>query len=99
VAGAVWIALFLALYLKIAHRDGNGIAWWYVVLVAATVALNLAAAVDGATQRAGKALLVSLVLLVLAGLLAVATIGLLLVPALVATAIAIGAINRRPAIT
>lgn len=95
-AAAVWVALYLSLYLVLANRDGNGIAWWYVVLVAAPLALEGAAAVDGATARAGKALLVAMILLVLAALLAVMTLGLLLIPGLVATAIAYGAINRRP---
>jgi hypothetical protein len=94
-AAFVWTALYVVLYVVIAHRDGNGIAWWYVALVAAAAALILAAGVDGATQRARSALLAALVVLVFSGLLGLLSlIGLLLVPPVLATGLAVGTINR-----
>lgn len=96
-AAALWTALYLVAYLFIVRRDGNRIAWWYAALVFAAVALTAAAATEGATRRAGKALLVALVVLVFSALMAVLTIGPLLLPAIIAVAIAIGAIGREPA--
>jgi hypothetical protein len=95
-AAAAWSAFYVVLYVNIAHRDGNGIAWWYVTLVGAAVVLSLAAGIEGATQRARTALLAALIVLVFSGLLGLATIGFLLVPSVVATGIAIGAMNREP---
>ena len=96
-AAAVWAAFYVGAYLVIVSRDGNGIAWWYVALVFAAVALTVAAGIEGATSRASKALLTALVVLVFAALMAVLIIGILLIPAIIATAIAAGAVGREPA--
>jgi hypothetical protein len=96
-AAVVWTTFYVVLYLIIVKRDGNGVAWWYVTLVGAAAVLILAGGVEGATHRARTALLAGLVVLVMSGLLGLATIGFLLVPAVVATGIAIGATNREPA--
>jgi hypothetical protein len=98
-AAVAWTAFYIVLYLIIVHRDGNGVAWWYVTLVGAGALLVLAGAVEGATPRARTALLAGLVVLVLSGLLGIATIGFLLVPSVVSTGIAIGATNREPRTT
>lgn len=95
-AAAAWTAFFVVLYVSIAHRDGNGIAWWYVTLVGAACVLALAAGIEGATLRGRNALLAALIVLVFSGLLALASIGFLIVPSVIATAIAIGAMNREP---
>ena len=96
-AAAAWAAFYLILYVVIVHRQGDPVAWWYVALVGAPLVLTAAAGVDGATSRASRALLVALLLLVFSALLGILSIGLLLVPAIVATAIAAGAIGREPA--
>lgn len=96
-AAAVWAALYLGAYFVIVSDNGNGIAWWYVALVFSAVALTVAAGIEGATTRASKALLAALVVFVFGALMAVLTIGLLLVPAIIATAIAAGAVGREPA--
>lgn len=96
-AAAVWAALYLGAYLVIVSRDGNGTAWWYVTLVFSAVALTVGAGIEGATSRASKALLAALIVLVFSALMAVLTIGLLLVPSIIATAIAAGAVGREPA--
>ena len=95
-AAAAWTAFYIVLYLMIVKRDGNPVAWWYVTLVGAGGVLLLAAGVEGATLRARNGMLAALIVLVFSGLLGLATIGFLLVPAVVATGIAIGAMNREP---
>jgi hypothetical protein len=95
-AAAVWAALYLGAYLVIVSSEGNGVAWWYVALIFAAVALTVAAGIEGATSRASKALLVALIVLGFAALMAVLTIGILLLPAIIATAIAAGAVGREP---
>ncbi|MFL6098960.1 MAG: hypothetical protein ACJ71T_03285 [Actinomycetales bacterium] len=96
-AAAAWAGFYVVLYVLTVRRQGNDPAWWYVTLVCAPLALSVAAGVEGATPRAGKALLVALVLFVFSALLGVASIGLLLVPSVVAAAVAAGAIGREPA--
>jgi hypothetical protein len=96
-AAAVWAGFYLVLYVITVHRQGDDPAWWYVALVCAPIALTVAAGIEGATSRASKALLVALILFVFSGLLGIASIGLFLVPTVVATAVAAGAIGREPA--
>jgi hypothetical protein len=96
-AAAVWAALYLGAYFAIVSDQGNSVAWWYVALVFSAVALTVAAGIEGATSRASKALLAALVVFVFSTLMAVLTIGALLVPSIIATAIAAGAVGREPA--
>jgi hypothetical protein len=96
-AAAAWAAFYLVLYVVTIRRQDNAVAWWYVTMVGAPLALSVAAGIDGATSRASKALLVSLILFVFSSLLALASIGLLLAPSVIAAAIAAGAIGREPA--
>jgi hypothetical protein len=98
-AAVAWTAFYGVLYILIVRRDGNPVAWWYVTLIGAGALLMLAGAVEGATHRGRTALLAALVVLVVSGLLGIATIGFLLVPSVVATGIAIGATNREPRAT
>jgi hypothetical protein len=96
-AAAVWAAFYLVVYVIIVSREDNGVAWWYVGLVFAALALTAAAGIEGATSRASKALLFALIVLVFAALMAVLSIGVLLLPSIIATAIATGSVGREPA--
>ena len=78
-----WTAFYLVIYLGLIAQQGGPIAAWYVgVLIAAVVCLGL-----GIKSR--LALLAGLVIDVAAALPAALTIGVLLVPAIVAAAIAL----------
>jgi hypothetical protein len=90
-AAAVWVVLFLVLYLWQVHRDGNDPAWWYVVIVVVGVLLTLPAAVRGPGHRAAQGLLVALVIFVVAALLGGFTVGPVLIPALVGVVVALKA--------
>ena len=82
---AVWAAGYTGLYIAIIHADGNSPAWWYVALLAAgTGSLVLAAA----GQRLRPLVILGVACLALAALAGVLTIGLLLVPGVVAAAVA-----------
>ena len=86
-AAALWAFAYVCGYVALIHRQNDSpVAWWYVALVAAgVVALGgVAAATWG---RPG--LVVGVAALAVASLLGVLTIGLLLIPAVVATVIAI----------
>lgn len=96
-AAALWAGFYLFLYVVTIRRQDDAVAWWYVALVFAPLVLTVAAGIEGATSRASKALLVALILFVFSGLLGVASIGLFLVPSVIATAVAAGAIGREPA--
>jgi hypothetical protein len=92
-AAALWAGFYLGSYTLAVHRNDNGVAWWYVGLVAAGLILTFAAGVDGATSRASRALLASLIVYVFSALMAL-PFGLLLIPAIAAAAIAAGAVGR-----
>ena len=88
---------YLVFYLWFIHTQGGAVAWWYVVLLA-VAALGLAAAAIaalGAWQR--PALTVGFAASALALLVALASIGVLLAPAVVATAVALVVRGRRQA--
>jgi hypothetical protein len=83
----LWAFAYALGYVALIHRqDESPVAWWYVALVAGgVVALGgVAAATWG---RSG--LVVGVTVLAVASLFGVLTIGLLLIPAVVATVIAI----------
>jgi Na+/melibiose symporter-like transporter len=83
---AVWVTGYLALYLFLIHRSDATLAPWYVVLLLVIVALLAAAVI----RRLGPSwLLAANALLLAATAVALATIGLLLVPALVALFVAV----------
>jgi hypothetical protein len=85
IAAPVWAAGFLAVYLAVVHGQGNSPAWWYVALVAAGAFLM---ALPRAGRRARARLILGAVLLGLAALAGVLSIGLLLAPAVVLAALA-----------
>ena len=90
---AVWVAGYLALYLFLIHRSDATLAPWYVALLLVVLGL-LALAV---ARRPGLPWLAAAVgLLLPATAVALATIGLLLVPALVTAVVALlVALTRR----
>ncbi len=91
VAAALWIVGYLGVYLLVLRGADDGPAWWYVAFLGiAELALCLAAAgVGGQPLIVGVA--VMLVLAMLAGLL---SIGLLMLPAVAAVGFALAASGR-----
>jgi hypothetical protein len=90
IAAVVWSVFYLCIYVAIASNDDNDVAWWYVVLVGLAAACAVPVCLQGPSLRGLQLLLVALTVFVIATLLGIASIGLLLVPAIVATAIAVG---------
>jgi hypothetical protein len=92
IAAAVWAAFYVILYIVVASGQAQGVAWWYVIMVALAGFWTLPAAVSSGSRRGYLLLLGALVLFVLAALLLVFKgFGLLLLPAIVATARALKA--------
>lgn len=83
-AAALWVAGFLLLYGVIVSGQGGSPAWWFVALLGLALALLLAV-LGGATRGLLVMAGVLLAASVVAGL---ASIGLLLVPALLAVIVA-----------
>jgi cytochrome bd-type quinol oxidase subunit 2 len=96
-AAAAWSVLYLGAYLWLITSQGGAVAWWYVaLLVVATLSLAVAAiAAFSAWQRA--ALTVGFAASALAMFVALLSIGVLLAPAVVATAVALIVRGRRQA--
>jgi hypothetical protein len=90
---AVWAAGYTGIYLAVIHGQGNSPAWWYVALLAAGAGSLVLA---GAGRRPRPLLIVGVVCLGLAALAGVLSIGLLLVPGVVAAAIAAARPSWRP---
>jgi len=90
-AAVVWAVLFVVLYLWQVHQDGNDPAWWYVVVVALAAVLTLPAAVQGPGLRQGQGLLAALVIFVVAALIGGLTVGPVLIPGIIAVAVALKA--------
>ena len=85
IAAAAWVVANAGIYVVIVRSQGNPVAWWYVALLAAFVAM-LVFSLAGIWPR--PMLISAAVCLGLAALAGVLSIGLLLVPAVVATAVA-----------
>jgi len=84
---ALWAFADALGYVVLIHRqDESPVAWWYVALVAGGV-VALGGVAVATWGRSG--LVVGVTALAVASLLGVLTIGLLLIPAVVATVIAI----------
>jgi hypothetical protein len=81
VAAAAWTLAYVLLYVAVVRSQGNEVAWWYVGLL--WVASALAAAAPS-TRRTRLFLGVAAVLYGIGALLGLLTIGVLLVPAVVA---------------
>src|SRR5215471_11703424 len=90
-AAAVWVAGYLVVYLVIIGWQGDGPpAWWYVGLLVLVMGLLAGAAIG----NPGRGVLVgTVVLLGFATLIAMLSIGILLIPA-VAAAVAAAAFSR-----
>jgi peptidoglycan/LPS O-acetylase OafA/YrhL len=84
-AAVVWTGAYVAAYLVLVGQDGNGPAWWYVGLIALGT-VPLIAVVAGRSSR--LALVASVVVLGLAALLGLLSIGIFLVPAVVCAIVA-----------
>jgi hypothetical protein len=92
VIACVWALLFVAIYVAIARSPENsGPAWWYVAIVVVGI-LVAGASLTGASPRV--TLGIATALFGIAILLGLLSVGLLLVPAAVLTAV--GAV-RAPA--
>jgi hypothetical protein len=90
---AVWAAGYTGIYIVIVRGQGNSPAWWYVALLATgTGALALAAA----KRRPRPPLILGTVCLALAALAGLVSIGLLLVPGVVAATVAATRPSWRP---
>ena len=93
IGAAVWAAGYAGLYVVVISEQGNSPAWWYVALLAAGAG-SLAVA---ATRRWPRpALLFGAACMALAALAGVLSIGMLLVPAVVAAAVAAAGTSHRP---
>ena len=93
IGAAVWAAGYAAVYAAVVTRQGNSPAWWYLALLAAGAG-SLAVA---ATRRWPRPVLIfAAACLALAALAGVLSIGMLLVPAVVAAAVAAAGTSQRP---
>ena len=93
IGAAVWAAGYAGVYVIVVIKQGNSPAWWYLALPAAgTGALAVAA-----TRRWPRpALIFGAACLALAAVAGVLSIGMLLVPAVVAAAVAAAGTSQRP---
>jgi hypothetical protein len=90
---AAWTAGFAALYVILIRAQGNSPVWWVLVVLATTIAMLVLAA---AGWRAKPMLVAASVLLGLFTILGSASIGLVLLPAVVAAVIALIRLADRP---
>jgi hypothetical protein len=92
IGAAVWTAGYGGVCLAVIAGQGSAPAWWYVaLLVGAAGSLVVASA----GQRRRPILIVAAAMLAVAALAGVLSIGMLLVPAVVATAVAAAGPSRR----
>ena len=93
IGAAVWAAGYAGVYVIVVIKQGNSPAWWYLALLAAGTG-SLAVA---ATRRWPRpALIFGAACLALAAVAGVLSIGMLLVPAAVAAAVAAAGTSQRP---
>ena len=90
---AVWTAGFAGLYLILVRAQGNSPVWWVLVTLATIITMLVLAA---AGWQAKPMLVTASVLLALFTILGSASIGLLLLPAVVAAIIAFIRLADRP---
>jgi hypothetical protein len=93
IAAAVWAAGYAGVYVVVVSNQGNSPAWWYVALLAAGAG-SLAVAAAGRWPR--PALFFGAACLALAALAGILSIGMLLIPALVAATIAAVTATEHP---
>ena len=90
---AAWVAVYAWVYLTSMHDQGSTPYWWYVAVIGAgAVPLTLAAA----GLRVRSVLICGAVILGIAAVLALPSIGMLLLPAVIAAA-AVGFLGPRRA--
>jgi hypothetical protein len=92
VGAAIWAAAYAGIYVAIVSGQGNPPAWWYLALLAIGAG-SLAAAAAGLAPR--PVLIAGTACLALAALAGVASIGLLLVPAVAAATVAAAGPSQR----
>jgi threonine/homoserine efflux transporter RhtA len=92
-AAAVWTAIYVGSYIAIVHGKHDAVLSVYAIVVLVAGLLVLPTGMQGATARRANLMLVALVIYVLA-VLAALPFGLILLPALVATARALSKIKR-----
>lgn len=85
-AATVWCALYLVAYFGIIGGQDGTVAWWYVALIVLAT-LSTASATAGIAVR--LALLVGLITSVIAASVALLSLGALLLPVVVAIAVAL----------
>jgi hypothetical protein len=93
-AAAAWSLGYLAFYLWVIHTQDGSVAWWYVALLV-LAAVSLAAAALGGWTR--LVLTVGFATSALAMLVGLLSIGALLAPTVIATAVALVVRGRRAA--
>jgi cytochrome bd-type quinol oxidase subunit 2 len=94
---AAWSLLYLVAYLWVINSQNGAVAWWYVALLVLTALSLGAAAVEAFSAWQRPALTVGFAASALAMLVALLSIGVLLAPTVVTTAIALVVRGRRQA--
>ena len=94
---AAWSLLYLVAYLWVINSQNGAVAWWYVALLVLTALSLSAAAVEAFSAWQRPALTVGFAASALAMLVALLSIGVLLAPTVVTTAIALVVRGRRQA--
>jgi hypothetical protein len=93
IGAAVWATGYTAVYAAVVTGQGNWPAWWYLALLAA----GAGALAVAATRRWPRPVLIfGAACLALAALAGIASIGMFLVPAVVAAAVAAAGTSQRP---
>ena len=93
IGAAVWTAVNAGIYLLVISAQGNSPAWWYLAILGISVVLFLLAA---CRLWPVPMLITGAVLLTAAALVGVLSIGLLLVPGVLAAVAALGPTRRPP---
>ena len=94
IAAAVWTAANAGIYLLVISAQGNSPAWWYLAILGISALLFALAA---CRLWPVPMLITGAVLLTAAALAGVLSIGLLLVPGVLAAVAALGPTRPRPA--
>jgi hypothetical protein len=93
IGAAVWAAGYAAVYAAVVTGQGNSPAWWYLALLVAGAG---SLAVAATRRRPRPVLIFGVTCLALAALAGIASIGMFLVPAVVAAAVAAAGASQRP---
>ncbi|MGZ4698651.1 MAG: hypothetical protein ACXVGT_14040 [Oryzihumus sp.] len=87
-ATAVWVTAYLLVYVAVIDQQGDtSVAWWYVALVGVAGLFLVGAAIGRAPMFV---LILSVAALAVSMIIALASIGLLLLPAVLGAAAVIG---------